>query len=369
LTAVEPDGRVRWQAPAGESRGQHRVAADGGIWLCGNHTTRTAPSPEAGAAWLHEILPDGSSGRRIALSAGAGESLFDFLILTDGFVLAWSTVPDYDYQGARVERVDIQGARIWSTPLPFTELSHPGLIQMEAATDWRATPIKPSTPRYFRPNGREGLLVAGDRLLATYREYWPTGLGVSYCFDLDSGRVAWTTPSGPIADRAITGAGTFLLGEAGYGAFASRLYDRDGSVLDEWPSAGRALVSHRGRIRIVESYNGTSLHASARLRRLHRNGTVTDGPVLPNEDGKGPALSRDGTAVFWRADALHVAGPDLALRTLYRERGWTGRDRILLLDGGVLAFVLGRDHPGDERRLVLVPTNLGPLDDGPLALR
>lgn len=346
LSAVDHDGRVRWSNQVGlPAGGQPQVATDGTIWL----SDRKA---------LRQFHPDGSVGRRVEPRCADDEQLGKSLVLPDGFLFAWFTRP---YRGARVERTDQDGARRWSTPLPETTLGYDGITQVRRETGWRPEPVPPWSPRDFMPERWAALLVSGELLLATYLEVF-SGLGISYCLDLATGAVRWATPPRPTGDRAIAGPGVFLIGEQGYGAFAMRLHDAAGNVTATWPSHGRPLVSHRGRIRVIELDNDAS--RPQRVRRLHRDGTMSDGPVLTGYDTAGPALSRTGTAVFWRDGALRAAGPELAVRTLYSNPGWTDVERVLLLDDGLVAFFGHREGDFSTCRLMLLRTDLGPLDDG-----
>lgn len=346
LHAVGLDGSIRWSRRFERAGGMLRVAEDGGIWLSG------------GGAFI-ETLPTGSPGRRVVPSCLPDERLGSFVVLPDGFLLTWTTSP---YRGARVERLDRRGARVWSTPITVRGLGYHGVTHRGVDTGWRPEPMPAWEPRDFTPERDEGLLVSGDRLLATYVET-ASGLGVGYCLDLGSGDLVGETPPHPTGARAVAGPGRFLVGAQGYGAFETYLYDRDGTVVAEWAGHGRPLVSHRGRIRIVELENRSS--SPARLRRLHRDGTMTDGPMLPGYHTVGPVLGGDGRAAFWRDGRLQVTGPDLSVRTLYEDHAQGGTDRMLLLDDGLLVFVLTGDRATGKRTVVFAQTDLVPLDTGP----
>lgn len=346
--AVDLDGRLNWSSRVAARRGQIRVAGDGGIWLADDESV------------LEETRPDGSAGRRVRPPHQDDERIESFLVLADGFLVAWTTKP---YRGgARVERLDHQGDRIWSTDLPPVRLAFEGIRQRGISTGWRAEPMPPWEPVAFSPIG---LLVSGDRVLATYSE-WASGLGVSFCFDLPTGELAWLTPPRPGDAPSVAGPGEFLIGAYGYSAFETRLYDRDGAVAVEWPSHGGLLVSGSHiadrEIRMVEWANSTS--DTFRVRVLHGDGTMTDGPGLPDWHTVGPVLSTDGRAAMWRDGRLQVIGPDLSVGTLCHDDGWTGHRNMLLLDGGRLAFVLRREGVAGSDRLVLAHTDLGALDDG-----
>jgi outer membrane protein assembly factor BamB len=218
--------------------GQPRVAADGGIWV------RDRPT-------LRGMTATGSPRPRVDLPHEDGERVGSFLVLSDGFLVAWAASAFGD---ARVARTDQRGVLHWSTRLPIPDLAYRDVVQMRRETGWHHEPLLPWKPRFFMPVGEGNLLVAGDRLLATFQDPF-SGLGVSYCLDLSTGDVVWTTPSHPTGERAVAGPGRFLIGAQGYGAFETYLYESDGSMSVQWPSHGRLLVSHRGRIRVIELEN------------------------------------------------------------------------------------------------------------------
>ncbi|HEX2312170.1 MAG TPA: hypothetical protein VHJ17_00425 [Thermomonospora sp.] len=343
LCAVDLDGSLRWSRAAVRACGRPRVAPDGGVWL-------------EGRGVLHETLPTGDPGRRVELDRHPGHDVGAFVILPDGFVVAWQSSP---YRGVRVERLDGRGRPRWSTELPVPAgLSYAGVVEMSAESGWRPVPARPWAPADLLASWSEALLVSGDRVLATFFEV-SSGIGMSFCVDLGTGDHLWQTPPVPIGDLAIAGPGSFLVGVQGYGAFETLLYNGDGAVVLQWPSHGRPLVSSRGRIRMVELDNDPS--RTLRIRRLHRDASMTDGPVLTGYHTIGPVLAADGRAAFWRDGRLQVVDRDLTVRTLHADPAWSGTDRMLLLDGGVLAFVLNR---GDERRLVFARTGLPPMDGG-----
>ncbi|WP_165970418.1 hypothetical protein [Actinomadura sp. 6K520] len=343
LCAVGLDGRVRWNRPVHARSGLMRVAPDGGVWL-------------ADDAALVETTASGAPGRQVALSHAPDERIGEFVVLADGFVVAWQSKP---YHTARVERVNGSGARRWSAELPDARLSYEGVVEMSAANDWEPAPMAPWRPRELSPERPSGLLVSADRVLATYLD-WSSGIGMGYCLDLATGELVWVTPPHPTGERAIAGPGAFLVGSQGYGAFSTRLYDRDGATVAEWPSHGRLLVSSRGRIRVVEMANDSS---PQRVRRLHRDGTMTDGPLLSGYYTVGPALSGDGRAALFRDGELQTVATDLSLRTLWKGEG-EGVGRMLLLARGRLFFVLTTDWAKGDAELVVAHTDLPPLDTG-----
>ncbi|MGI8333826.1 hypothetical protein ACRYCC_28080 [Actinomadura scrupuli] len=344
LHAVDLDGRSCWSRPVGTATGQMRVAPDGGVWLADGRA-------------LVETAASGTPGRRVEFSCAPDERIGTFVVLPDGFLLAWTSRP---YRDARVERTDGSGTSRWSTRLPDARMSFGGVAEMGADDDWRVKPMPSWRPTDLTPERWAALLVSADRVLATYTD-WSSGIGMGFCLDPATGELVWVTPPHPTGERAIAGPGRFLVGSQGYGAFSTWLYDRDGAVVAEWPSHGAPLVDGAGRIRVLEQDNSNS--STRLLRRLHRDGSMTDGPYLPGYYTAGPVLSGDGRAAFWRHDTLQLADPDLRVHTLYEGAG-EGVDRMLLLEGGRLFFVLTRDWGKGDGSLVIARTDLAPLDTG-----
>lgn len=365
LHAVDLDGSILWSCPtaaakvhgaAGAPGGQLRVAGTGSVWL-------------AGSSVLYETLPSGSPGRQLELPHDPDEWLGTFVVLPDGFLLAWTTSP---YRGGRVERLDDQGSRSWSTPLPVLPLpGRPvsyGVIRSVDFATGRAGDTAPWRPREFYPHREGGILVSGDRVLSSYWDMWGSGLAMAFCLDLPSGDLVWATLPGALKGFSVAGPGRFLIGAEGYGAFKTRLYDPDGEVVTAWPSYGGAVVRD-DEVIVVEQTRDSVW--PGRVRILHPDGTMSDGPVLPGFPTCGPVLSRDGRAAFWRDGQLQVLDPDLSIHTLHRDGDASGSRTMLLLDEGCLAFMLARDRPtgGSGSALVLASTNLAALDDGPWPCR
>jgi hypothetical protein len=161
--------------------------------------------------------------------------------------------------------------------------------------------------------------------------------------DLDTGRRLWSTAPAPTGDRAIAGGGRFLVGEQGGGAFAMRLLDGDGAVVVEWPSHGRALVDTEGVVRVVEL--GNQQPSRCRIRLLHPDGTMTDGPVLPGYYTVGPVLAADGRVAFFRDGRLQATVSNQTVTSHHALPGRDGTGGMLLLDGGLLAFTIYDDRP------------------------
>jgi hypothetical protein len=328
LCAVDADRRLLWARPVEGHHGP-RVAADGGIWV-------------GGGAVLEETRPSGEPGRRFTLDGGhPARTIGAFVLPPGGPLVAWRTNAPAEAP-ARVERLDAEGRRRWVTDVPAPEMAYAGITEVGVESGWQPRPVRAYQAEMFWTSRWEPLLVSGDRVLATFFEV-SGGLGVRFCLDLHTGRLLWSTKPAPTGDCAIAGGGRFLVGEQGYDAFAMRLLDGDGAVVAEWPSHGRALVGGDGVIRVVELENQQP--SRCRIRLLHPDGTMTDGPVLPGHYTVGPVLAADGRVAFLRDGRLQAAAPDLSVTTHHAMPGRDGVDGMLLLDGGLLAFTTHDDRP------------------------
>jgi hypothetical protein len=149
--------------------------------------------------------------------------------------------------------------------------------------------------------------VSGDRVLAVFADMPRTGMGVGYCLDLATGALVYTTPAAPYG-RLFPGPldGQFVIGMQGYGWFNTMLVDRDGDVLLTWKSHG--IVISRDPLRVVELEN--QVPSRSHIATLRRDGSVQRGAHLPGYYTSPVVVAPDGTAVFWRDDAVIRASPD-----------------------------------------------------------
>jgi hypothetical protein len=279
-----------------------------------------------------------------------------FVVLPDGFLVIWR-LGDKRGTTARLARHTRTGGTVWSTALPFEEISYAGVVEMSAESGWRTRPVKPWRPATLHV-ASQGLLVAGDRVLAQLFDVH-SGIGVCYLLDLATGELVATLPPAPYHDKAVVGPGRFLVGCQGYDAFSSALIDRDGQTVQGWPSHGMMLVDRHGSIRGPEFEN--RLPSRSRFRVLDPDGSMRAGPALSDYYTTYPALDEDGSAVFWRDGTLHVIDADLRPRELSTrtEARVVTMSRVLLLADGLVVFALGNEL------MFFRDTGLGPLDTGP----
>ncbi|MFJ6199092.1 hypothetical protein [Micromonospora sp. NPDC092111] len=352
LTAVDPAGRVIWQRTFEGRPRPPRVTASGTVWL--------ALHGAAGHTFT-EVGPDGQVLCSVVPEHQAHEHLGTFVLLPDGFCTIWLPASPYRQvragQAPRVARHTQTGATTWSTHLPAAELSFSGVVEAGVDTGWELRPKKPWRPRTISVGYREPLLVSANRVLAEITD-GRGGIGVCTILDTATGSIITTTPPGPYMHKAITGPGSFLIGQQGYGAFTTTHYDPDGHAQQTWPSHGMMLIDHHGTISSAESENVTP--SRSRFRVLNPDSSVSDGPLLSGYYTTYPALDAEGTAVLWRDGKLLAINPDLQARTLFtQDDDRAVMSRILLLERGRVAFSLHNEL------LLFDSTGLAPLDNGP----
>lgn len=323
VTAVDRDGTVRWQRDLDGRPRRPRVSPEGTLW-------------HAGARSLTELSATGEVLRTVGLGCDDDEYIGAFVLLADGFCVAWLPGPPNRIVSRgllpRVARYDWTGRSRWTTSVDVPVLKHP------------------RTVRVFR----SPLLVSGDRVAATFED-GSSGIGTTHLLDTGTGALVASTPEGPSAEKAICGPGEFLLGSQGYGRFRTERRDASGAVTGEWPTHVLPLVDRNGGIRGPEFEN--VLPSRSRFRIL---GDDREGPHLPAYYTSYPALDRDFTAIFWRGGRLVTVDTDLHLREVFALPGDERNvmSRILLLDRGRVLFALDSD-------LFVVDTGLAELDTGP----
>lgn len=352
LTAVDPAGGIIWQRTFEGRPRPPRVTPAGTVWL-------TIRGP-AGHTFT-EVSPDGQVLCSVVPEHQTHEHLGAFVLLPDGFCTIWLPASPYrpvpPGQAPRVARHTETGATTWSTPLPPTELSFPGIVEAGVDTGWELRPKKPWRPQTIAVGYREPLLVSASRVLAEITD-GRGGIGVCTILEATTGELVITTPPGPYLHKAITGPGSFLIGQQGYGAFTTTHYDPDGYAQQTWPSHGMMLVDHHGTISCAESENITP--SRSRFRVLSPDSSVSDGPLLSGYDTTHPALDAEGTAVLWRDGKLLAINPDLRARTLFaQDDDRAVMSRILLLERGRVAFSL------HDELLLFDSTGLALLNNGP----
>lgn len=352
LTAVDPAGEVIWQRTFEGRPRPPRVTPVGTVWL--SHRGPTGHT-------FTEVGPDGQVLRSVVPEHQAHEHLGAFVLLPDGFCTIWLPASPYRQappgEAARVARHTQTGATTWSTPLNLDQLSFPGVLEAGVDTGWQLRPKKPWRPQTISVGYREPLLVSANRVLADITDD-SSGIGVCTILDTATGEIVTTTQPGPHQHKAITGPGSFLIGQQGYSPSTTTHYDQEGQAQQTWPSHGMMLVDHHGTISGAESEN--VLPSRSRFRVLNPDGSLSDGPLLSGYYTTYPALDAEGTAVFWRDGKLLAVSSDLQARTLFtQDDDRAVMSRILLLESGRVVFSL------HDELVLFGSTGLASLDNGP----
>jgi hypothetical protein len=295
-------------------------------------------------------------GSRVPLPRLDGARAWRFLPLSDGVLLG----VDHDDRpdAAAVVRLDDRGAVVWRAPTPPPATIGGYVSEMRREDGFQIRPMRPWEPVEW-VIGLDDLRVSGDMALAHFAEMPRSGIGICYGIELATGRVEFATTPAPYQELApALEPGTFLLGVQGYGAFETRLVDRSGAVLTTWPSHGIALPGDP--VRLLEMENSTS--AQLHLATLRAGGRVDRGARLPGYYTSRVILAADGSAVFWRDDALVRVTPDGARVERLLDTPARGRPYARALAGRVPGRVLlgwstSYEHDGGwkhEQKLMLI---------------
>jgi hypothetical protein len=311
-----------------------KIADDGLIWI-------------GSGASLDLFDLNGNPRHSFPLRWADGEDLGAFLIGIDGFYVCSRRSDEagnlYETRQAskpKVMHYDLSGQLLWSTTLPINPIEFTGLIEAGVHTEWKIQPKKSWHPREWRPDLHyEPIMLSDERLIVSYVEY-SSGLGVTYCLDANSGSLLWTTPPSPLGNRIIFDEGKFLIGSQGYGAFDTWLYDRDGTILQHWPSHGDIVLTREGQIRVVEMEN--VLPSKMHFSIFHLNGEVQKGPHLERYYTTYPVITRDKTTTFWREGDLITVDKNLNKQVLYSDSTTISNtgvlSRMLLSKRGKIVF-------------------------------
>ena len=136
---------------------------------------------------------------------------------------------------------------MWESRLPIDTIAYHGCVHTGVATNWKIRPIPPRTPDSWLPHGDDPLIVSGNRLLATFKEWSRSGIGCRYVLDIETGSLLWQSEPLPVQNVAAGGSGKFLMGAQGYGAFETALYQDKVDSMPHWKSHGHCFESEPSR--------------------------------------------------------------------------------------------------------------------------
>ncbi|WP_280719924.1 hypothetical protein [Kitasatospora sp. MAP5-34] len=189
--------------------------------------------PEATWHVLEEIDAAGRTLNTVVPPCQPGEDIGTFVLLPDGFYIAWTAAPPM-LRGAaplrepHVARYTSAGHRLWSTPIRLGDLSYPGVVELSEENGWKLQAKRPWTPRGVRSAHHEPLLISGNRVAASFED--TSGLARTFLLDLGTGHTVAVTAPAPGGHKAIADDGGFLIGAQGYGTFETTLLTRDGTA-------------------------------------------------------------------------------------------------------------------------------------------
>lgn len=242
-------------------------------------------------------------GATVPLAELGGLSLVRFTPLREGgFLVAFANLKDRSAAG--VARIDHQGHVIWMTrATPPATLS--GFVsEARASEGWVLKTARPWTPGWWLIHDGH-LSVSGDRAFAVFHD--SSGLGLGYGLDLETGRLVFQTEPAPWSELcAAPEAGSFLAGVQGYGAFETRLIDRDGLVRTRWASHGRAIPGVPWRLLELEN----TVPSRCRVATLEPSGSIRHGPQLSGYYTSPVVSAADGGCSFWREARLQYLSAD-----------------------------------------------------------
>ncbi len=312
-----------------------------------------------GICWVSvgsNLLGFDENGRRldnIRVTCDIDERIQSFLWVDDTVFVMVARAEIAETADARVVSLQPSGQEVWSSNLEAGILS--GYIKKIDFTQGGVIrEVEPWRPESWLGAHHSALLLSGDLLLASCRD--STGLGRSFCLARSDGVVRWVTDPHPQGQIQIVGSREFLIGAHGYGAFDTWLYGPDGTVREHWKSAGKAVVSPSGDVRLLESSNRSDPY---RLVTLDPQGGTTSGPMIPRGAAH-PVVDVEGTVAIWHNGRLVLVYEDGDVEVVFSDPSLTDAfgGRVLLPTEGRLAMTVGN-------RLLMIETNLRSMADSP----
>ncbi|WP_051326650.1 hypothetical protein [Aliagarivorans taiwanensis] len=195
-----------------------------------------------------------------------------------------------------LQRLD--GQVVWQRSLYFTQ-------DLMSEFSYRRAWRKP----HERPKENEArpfkVWISDDRLLvATRSRYYDSAWGTTgpmFILDMKDGSIIAEMMGQSAA--ALSG-GRFITGRSGYDWYDSRLFNRDGEVVCEWPSYGDYIVTDNDDIRVQEERHNSG--DTAHLVRLLPNGEMERGVALNQQRQSAPLVLPDGACVFFDSGVLRI---------------------------------------------------------------
>jgi hypothetical protein len=329
-----------------------RVDCYGSVWLGGNH----------------ELVCCSATGEKLAalMVPEAGTQILGAFIVTRDGLIVCAHDPSGVACAPHISKIDLDGKLCWRTRIPVEPVAYSGVSELRADIGWRQCP--PWQPENWVADSETPLLMLDNQLYARFLEFPRSGIGKTYCIDLDSGRIEWATPPQPSGSIAVVDDTHLLIGSQGYDAFETSLYDRKGARTMTWPSHGYYLVNEVGEVRTLEMEN--VMPSRMRFSVLQPDGKVRRGPRMPGYRSTYPVIDRQGTAAFWRDGKLQTVDSELRRKVLFSDETVTdgmSMSRTLLLDRGELVLAIGSELWIFATELAPMATSIWPCAEANLA--
>lgn len=307
---------------------------------------------------IFEITPEGKVNQSINLKLEPHQEIGSFVLLDDGFLIS---IQGKKKPASVVMKTNPEGHTIWATNIPAGAIAYEGIVSMSVENNWEPRQSPAWTPQNWLCLDSNEILVSGHHALISYYEMPRSGIGISYQLDLITGKINWNTDPAPYQSICCFDDGSFLIGNQGYGAFESKLYDTNGVVTQQWPSVGEAVIYPENRVLLVEMDNGKS---KLYYTELLPDNQVEIGPKVPGYYIVSPAIDEFGNMVFFRNNRLYIIGQDqtgisLLINKSEEVEYMIGMmsERVLLFNGLIIFSLNDTLH--------FFESNLGALADSP----
>lgn len=341
LVGISIDKGILWEHKTSDFRpNELRISNNGDAYIsCGNE--------------IRQVSGNGEIQKSIIFRIDSDQEIGSFVLLKDGFLL---TIQGTEKPKAKVQRTTHDGEVIWESSISTKGISYKGLVQLSAKDNWKAKEMLPWNPKSWNCLTNNEIIVSGENILVNYFEFPGSGIGVSFCLNIETGIILWTTKPAPFESICGLNDGTFLIGYQGYGAFDTNLYNKDGEIVERWKSVGTTIVNSKDEIFAIEMDN----HSDSKLHfvELKSGNKVKKGGVIPGCSIIYPVLDDSGNVAFWRNNELTIIDNKGYLHKLFAleptDRDWTS-NRMLLHQKGTLVFSVNES-------LYVLKTTLGNLE-------